>query len=155
MIGAAYRASGPVMDQPVHGRIDSIYGLISISLIGKWSEAGKRRTALLEETETGANIRPGTTERCYFYRLGYKLRPHRMLAAPVREAGNGGQGPDRPQQLVAAQPEMNPKWILCRSQSMGKVRISRASERPAGSSPLRIASMISGASVVSFRMRTT
>ena len=81
MIGAAYRASGPVMDQPVHGRIDSMYGLIPISLIVKWSEAGKRRSALLEETETGANIRPGTTERCYFYRLGYKLRPHRMLAA--------------------------------------------------------------------------
>ena len=143
------------MDQPVHGRIDSIYGLISISLIEKWSEAGKRRTAVLEETEAGANIQLRTTERCYFYRLGYKLRPHRMLAAPVREAGNGGQGPDRPQQLVALQPEINPNRTLCRSQSMGKVRISRASERPDGSSPLRIASMISGASVVSFRMRTT
>ena len=111
--------------------------------------------ALLEATERGAHIRPGTTERCYFYRLGYKLRPHRMLAATVREAGNGGQGPDRPQQLVAVQPEMNPKWILCRSQSMGKVRISRASDKPAGSSPLRIVSMMSGASVISFRMRTT
>ena len=89
--GGLTGASGPVMDQPVHGRTDSIYGLISISLIGNWSEAGKRRTALLEETETGANIRAGTTERCYFYRLGYKLRPHRVLAAPVREAGNGAR----------------------------------------------------------------
>ena len=81
------------------------------------------------------------------------LRPHCTLAAPVRDSG------DRPNVLLAdevvAQPVVNPKWTLCLSQFMGKVRISRASERPDGSSPLRIASMISGASVVSFRMRTT
>ena len=66
-----------------------------------------------------------------------------------------GQGPDRRQQLVAVQLEMNPNRTLCLFQSRGKVRSSRASDRPEGSSPLRIASMMSGASVVSFRMRTT
>ena len=155
MIGAAYRSKRSSDGSTGSWTTDSIYGLIYIRLIEKWSEAGKRRTAVLEETEAGANIQPGTTECSYFYRLGYKLRPHRVLAAPVREAGNGRQGPDHRQQLVALQPEINPNRTLCRSQSMGKVRISRASDKPDGSSPLRIASMMSGASVVSFRMRTT
>ena len=51
------------------------------------------------------------------------------------------------------QSETKPNRALCCSQSMGKARISWASDRPAGSSPLRIASMMSGASVVSFRIR--
>ena len=38
---------------------------------------------------------------------------------------------------VTAQPEVNPNRTLCCSQPRGKVRISRASERPDGSSPLR------------------
>ena len=113
------------------------------------SEALKRESNQLERQGTGNDVHQdgkGVTTPLD------ELRPHRALAAPVREAGNGGRA--RPQQLVALQPEINPKWTLCRSQSMGKVRISRASDRPDGSSPLRIASMISGASVVSFRMRT-
>ena len=56
---------------------------------------------------------------------------------------------------VAAQSETNPNRALCCSQSMGKVRISWVSDRPDGSSPLRMASMMSGANVVSFRMRAT
>ena len=94
---------------------------------------------------------------------GDELRPHRALAAPVRHTGDGADvlladgvgvaASDR--QGMAAQLEVNPNRARCRSQSMGKVRISRVSDRPDGSSPLRIASMMLGASVVSFRMRTT
>ena len=94
---------------------------------------------------------------------GDELRPHRALAAPVRGAGgvtdvlleDGVAASDRPRRGCWAQPGVNPNRVLCRSQSMGKVRISLASDRPDGSSPWRIASMMSGASVVSFRMRTT
>ena len=125
----------------IRGQIDNVRGL------KKGVEpVGERRG------RDGGRCPPGS-ERGY-----YSPRP----AASTSRAGGSsegswqcGQGPDRPQQQVAVQLEMNPKWILCRSQSMGKVRISRASERPDGSSPLRIASRISGASVVSFRMRTT
>ena len=53
------------------------------------------------------------------------------------------------------QSEVKPNRARCCSQSMGKVRVSLASDKPVGSSPLRIASVISGARVVNFRMRTT
>ena len=68
---------------------------------------------------------------------------------------DGAAASDRPRRGCWAQPGVNPNRALCRSQSMGKVRISWASDRPDGSSPWRIASMMSGASVVSFRMRAT
>jgi len=49
----------------------------------------------------------------------------------------------------------NPNSVRCSLHSSGKDRVNLANESPSGSSPLIIASTISGARVVSFRMRDT
>ena len=60
-----------------------------------------------------------------------------------------------PSDGMKVQSELKPNRARCCSQSMGKERISLASDRPTGSSPMRIASTMSGARVVNFRMRPT